>query len=212
MVRVWLQHMHILCAFLHGIQQAVWYHIYMCALNAFVLMLVCKPERMRHTFQSMYLCLCFTQKSCILIRSQRPFRGSNPPGCDFPPLVLWGWRDRDCLGQLSLLRLGNNGTVSPLVFPLAVFSRLSIWHSLTFWWRFELEPPGRVAMVNLSPYGIWSHWVSVMGRVPGEVLLHIHLRNKQEHSKKQYGLNFTYEMPPCIWIFVKVTKYKCKIK
>lgn len=42
----------------------------------FVRMLVCKPERM-HTFQRMYLCLFYTE-SCILIRSQRPFRGSNP--------------------------------------------------------------------------------------------------------------------------------------
>lgn len=173
MVRVRLQRTHAcLCACLQRRSASClisYLHAYWCVLWMLLFIRLCvNLERTRHTFQSMYLCLCFTQKSCILIRSQRPFRGSNPPGCDFPPLVLRGWGDWDCLGQLSLLRWGNNATVSPLSSPLlllVVFSLLSVWHSLTFWWRFELEPPGRVAMLNLSPYGVRSHWVSAMGRV-----------------------------------------------
>lgn len=84
-----------------------------CALSAFVHTLACDT----HIRACIYVCVSH-KKSCILIRSQRPFRGSNPPGCDFPPLVLRGWGDWDCLGQLSLLHWGNNATVYPLSFPL----------------------------------------------------------------------------------------------
>lgn len=106
MVRVWLQHMYAcLCTFMQGVQWDVGYiHMHTSVYCAFVHICLHKSVHARHTFQSMNLCLCFTRKSCILIRSQRPFRESNPPGCDFPPLVLRGWGDWDCLGQLSLLR------------------------------------------------------------------------------------------------------------
>lgn len=50
----------------------------------------CVTHILEHVFMSV-----FHAKRCILIRSRRPFRGSNPPGCDFPPLVLWGWGDWD---------------------------------------------------------------------------------------------------------------------
>lgn len=111
-----------LCAFPHGVQRAVWYHIYMlnsvcsecfCSYSC-VYMRACVTHISEHVFMSVFR----TKKSCILIRSQRPFRGSNPPGCDFPPLVLRGWGDWDCLGQLSLLHWGNNATVYPLSSPL----------------------------------------------------------------------------------------------
>ena len=101
------------------------------------------------------------QKRCILINPPRPFKGSNPPGCDFPPLVLRGWWDWGGLGQLSLLRWQNNASVSPVSFSL-LLAPSSPWHSLTFWWRVDLEPPGRVTIVNLLPYGVGSFSLSVM--------------------------------------------------
>ena len=74
---------------------------------------LCKSElHATHISEHAFMSVFHTKKSCILIRSQWACRESNPPGCDFPPLVLWGWGDWDCLGQLSLLRWGNNATVS----------------------------------------------------------------------------------------------------
>lgn len=51
---------------------------------------VCSECSLHTVPQHVYICQCFTQKPCIFIRSPRPFRGSNPSGCDFPPLVLRG--------------------------------------------------------------------------------------------------------------------------
>lgn len=94
-------------------------HAYQCVLWVllFILLRVHASMCDTHIRACIYVCVSH-KKSCILIRSQRPFRGSNPPGCDFPPLVLRGWGDWDCLGQLSLLHWGNNATVYPLSFPL----------------------------------------------------------------------------------------------
>lgn len=90
-----------------------------CALNAFVQAVVCSTGN-THFRACIYVCV--PHQSCILIRSQRPFRVAYPPGCDFLPLVLWGWRDWDCWGQLSRQHWGTV-FLSP---TLVCFSRSDI--------------------------------------------------------------------------------------
>lgn len=133
-----------------------------------------------------------TQKSRILIRSQRAFRESNPPGCDFPPLVLRGWGDWDCRGQLSLLCSGNNATVPPLLLsspPLVISSYLTFLDILMKVWV-RASWPCR----HGKSFAIWRPvilgvcgWVGGWGRegsVPGVMLLHMHLKIKQVKCKK----------------------------
>lgn len=68
------------------------------ALSLLLFTLLCAHASVcdTHIRACIYVCVSHTKKRCILIRSRRPFRGSNPPGCDFPPLVLRGWGDWDC--------------------------------------------------------------------------------------------------------------------
>lgn len=162
---------------------------------------------MRVTHFRARIYVCVSQKGCILIRSLRPFRGSNPPGCDFPPLVLRGWGDRHCWGQLSLSRWGNNATVSSLSLPPSLFSsphlQLTFLDILIKVW---VRACWLCCHVNLSPYGERSHLVSVMGTVPGVMLLHVYRGKTQVQSRKN-----TNQMS-FLNLFLIFLEFSCKKK